>query len=228
MKKLFGLTVFLVLTTINLAQTAGASFIIASPQGEFKSNVDQLGFGLQVEGTLWTPTNERPISFGLSAGYLVYGLVSERRAWPGFPGIYLNLTRTNSIANLHALFKISPFMGSIRPYVEGIFGGNYLFTTSEVKSENSIQQIASSTNFDDFTWSYGGGAGILFKLTENLERVSTLFLDLKVRYVYGSEAEYLTEKSVFVNNLGDTIFNPQKSKSDLVTFHIGIIAYFDL
>ncbi len=227
MKKLFGLILFFVFASINSAQTVGASFMIASPQGEFKNNVDNLGFGVQVEGTLWAPSAERPFSIGLSAGYLVYGLVSERRAWPGFPGIYLNLTRTNSIANLHALFKITPFMGSIRPYIEGIFGGNYLFTTSEVKNENGNQQIASSTNFDDFTWSYGGGAGLLFKLSENLGNVSALFLDLKVRYMYGTEAEYLTEKSVFVNNLGDTIFNPQKSKTDLITFHVGVVAYFN-
>ncbi|MHB9039443.1 MAG: hypothetical protein ACYC4T_02200 [Melioribacteraceae bacterium] len=227
MKKLFGLILFFLFVSINSAQTVGASFMIASPQGEFKNNVDNLGFGVQVEGTLWAPSTQRPFSIGLSAGYLVYGLVSERRALPGFPGIYLNLTRTNSIANLHALFKITPFMGSIRPYIEGIFGGNYLFTTSEVKNENGDQQIASSTNFDDFTWSYGGGAGLLFKLSENLENVSTLFLDLKVRYMYGTEAEYLTENSVFVNNLGDTIFNPQKSKTDLITFHVGVVAYFN-
>ncbi|MHB8931674.1 MAG: hypothetical protein ACYC5R_13845 [Melioribacteraceae bacterium] len=227
MKKLFGLILFFLFVSINSAQTVGASFMIASPQGEFKNNVDNLGFGVQVEGTLWAPSTQRPFSIGLSAGYLVYGLVSERRAWPGFPGIYLNLTRTNSIANLHALFKITPFMGSIRPYIEGIFGGNYLFTTSEVKNENGNQQIASSTNFDDFTWSYGGGAGLLFKLSENLGNVSTLFLDLKVRYMYGTEAEYLTENSVFVNNLGDTIFNPQKSKTDLITFHVGVVAYFN-
>jgi hypothetical protein len=227
MKKLFGLIVFLVFTSISFAQTAGVSFMIASPQGEFKNNVDNLGFGVQVEGTLWTPSIERPFSIGLSAGYLIYGLTSERRAWHDFPGVYLNLTRTNSIANLHALFKITPFMGSVRPYIEGIFGGNYLFTTSEVKNENGDQQIASSTNFDDFTWSYGGGAGLLFKVAENLGSVSTLFLDLKMRYMFGTEAEYLTENSVYINNVGDTVFNPQKSKTDLLTFHIGIVAYFN-
>lgn len=227
MQKLVILITFFVFTSLSLAQTAGASFMIASTQGDFRNNVDQLGFGLQVEGTLWAPTIERPFSIGLNAGYLIYGHVSEKRAWPGFPGIYLNLSRTNSIANLHVLFKIAPFMGTIRPYVEGIFGGNYLFTTSEVKSENSVQQIASTTNYDDITWSYGAGAGLLFKLSENTGDVTTLFLDLKVRYMYGTEAEYLTEKSVFVNNLGDTIFNPQKSKTDLVTFHVGVIAYFN-
>jgi hypothetical protein len=228
MKKLLGIIVFFVFASISFAQTAGASFMIASPQGEFRNNVDQLGFGIQVEGTLWAPTAERPFSIGLNAGYLVYGLVSERRPWSGFPGIYLNLTRTNSIANLHVLFKVAPFMGSIRPYFEGIFGGNYLFTTSEVKNENGNQQIASSTNFDDFTWSYGGGAGLLFKLAENMGKVNLLFLDLKMSYMYGTEADYLTENSVTVNNAGNTVFNPQKSKTDLLTFHIGVVAYFNL
>ncbi len=227
MKILLSFILILITATIGLPQSLAGNLFLASPQGEFRNNVNNLGFGIQFHGTLWSPSKERPFAIGLSGGYIIYGQVSERKPWIGFPGIFLNLTRTNSIANLHMLFQVNPFTGTIRPYAEGIFGGAYIFTESEVKSEGSNMQIASSTNFDDFAWSYGGGAGALIKLSENSGKVQLLFLDLKVRYIFGTEAKYLTENSVFVNPLGQTIFVSQKSKTDLLTFHIGVIAYLN-
>jgi hypothetical protein len=228
MKKHLLFLSILIMTSLVSAQSVGGSFMIGSPQGEFRTNVDRLGFGIQVHGLLFSPNQERPFSVGLNIGYLVYGSVNERRPWVGFPGVYLNLDRTNSIANMHLMFQISPFSGDIRPYVEGLFGGAYIFTESSVKNENGNTTIASSTNFDDFTWSYGGGVGMLICVGRNLGDVQKLFLDLKVRYMYGTEAEYLTEESVFINTNGDTIFRPQRSKTDLLTFHIGVVANFDL
>lgn len=227
MKKFFTvLSIIIIISTITEAQTAGGSFMIGSPQGEFRENVNRLGYGIQLQGTLWGTSYERPVTLGVDLGYMIYGEIDERRAWTGFPGIYLNLNRTNSIANLHLFLQISPFSGNVKPYVEGLVGGSYLFTTSTVKSENSDEEIASSTNYDDFSFSYGAGGGFQFLLSKDLGDVSRLFLDLKVRYLLGSEAEYLTEESVLINNLGDTIFRPVKSKTDLMTFHIGVIAYF--
>lgn len=228
MKKYLLVILVLFGTSLISAQAVGGSFMIGSPQGDFRTNVDRLGYGIQLHGLLFSPDKERPFAIGINAGYLVYGSVSERRPWVGFPGVYLNLDRTNSIANVHLLFQISPFNGDIRPYVEGLFGGAYIFTESSVKNENGDNEIASSTNFDDFTWSYGGGVGMLICVSRNLGDVQKLFLDLKVRYMFGTEAEYLTEESVVINSNGDTIFRPQRSKTDLLTFHIGVVANFDL
>ncbi|MCX7874944.1 MAG: hypothetical protein N2321_02120 [Melioribacteraceae bacterium] len=225
MKKL--IIILAVLTATSFAQTGGISFMLGYPQGEFRKNVDNIGFGVQLQGTLWAPTHSRPFTIGFDLGYIVYGQVNERRPWIGFPGVYLNLQRTNSMANLHFLMQVSPFFGTVRPYIEGLFGGAYIFTESEVKNENLNQKIASSTNFDDFAWNYGYGAGILFKVSDGFENVGKIYLDFKARYLYGTEAEYLTEESVITNSLGDVIFQPKKSKTDFFTFHIGVIAYFN-
>ena len=228
MKKYLTVIMILFFASLTTAQTVGGSFMLGYPQGDFRKNVDQLGFGFQIQGMFWTPTHEKPFSIGIDGGYLMYGHTSERREWTGFPGVYLNLTRTNSMANLHLVLQVSPFFGTVRPYFEGLFGGTYIWTTSEVKNENGNQQIASSTNYDDFTWSYGGGGGILFKLADNLEKVSALYLDIKARYLFGTEASYLTEQSITVNNLGQTIYNAKRSTTDFFTFHIGVVAYFNL
>jgi hypothetical protein len=228
MNKHLTVIMILLLASLTMAQTAGVSFMLGYPQGDFRKNVDQLGFGFQIQGMFWTPTHERPYTIGIDGGYLVYGQTDESREWPGFPGVYLRLNRTNSMANLHLVLQVSPFFGTVRPYAEGLFGGSYIWTTSEVRNENGDQQIASSTNYDDYTWSYGGGGGILFKLAEKLNKVSALYLDLKVRYLFGTEASYLTEQSITVNSLGQTIYHAKRSTTDFFTFHIGVVAYFDL
>ena len=48
-----------------------------------------------------------------------------------------------------------------------------------------------------------------------------IFLDLKVRYLFGSRAEYLKEGSVEV--VGQHVaYHPSKSKTDMLTIHAGV------
>lgn len=202
--------------------------MLGAPQGEFKHNVDRLGYGFQIQGTLWSPSVTSPFSVGLNLSYLVYGEKSEKRPFSNTnPDITVDANRTNSLANLHLLFLVSPFDGNIRPYAEALFGGGYIWTKTEIKSEYSDEEIAASTNFDDLTWSYGLSGGLLIKLTDDLgEFAGTLYLDLKARYQFGTEAEYLTEDGVVINSSAGTVtYLPKKSKTDLMSFHIGVMAF---
>ncbi len=225
MKK--GVLLFIILLALKTnAQTFGGGFVLGIPQGEFKAKVNNLGYGIQLQGTIFSPSALRPITIGLNAGYMIYGdETSSRPLSETIPDVYVNVNRTNNIANLHLLFQVSPFMGNVRPYCEGLFGAAYLFTTTKVESENSGTGVFESTNFDDFTWSYGFGGGLLIKLKENLGSVNTLFLDIKARYIFGTEAEYLKEGSVRIIN-GHAVYDVLKSKTDLLTISIGAVAYF--
>jgi hypothetical protein len=228
MKRILTALTVLFVTSLTIGQTAGGSFFIGSPQREFRNYVDQLGYGIQIHGTLWAPSKERPFTIGLNLGYMIYGSMSDDRPFSEtIPDVNVNVSRTNSLANFHLLFQISPFMGTVRPYIEGLFGGAYIFTQTEIKSEYSHEQIASSTNYDDFSWSYGAGGGLLIRVAQNLGDVKTLYLDLKARYLYGTEAEYLTEKDIVINPADRKVYYfPKKSKTDLLTLHIGVVAYF--
>lgn len=225
-KHLLSLIILFCLISFTQAQTVGGSFMLASPQGAFRDNVDRLGYGLQLQGTLWSPSKETPFTIGLNIGYMIYGEVSESRPWSlTIPDVTVEVTRMNSLANLHLLLQVSPFTGTVRPYLDGLIGGSYIFTTSEVKSEHSDESIAQSTNYDDFNWSYGWGGGLMIQVAEDLGDVQTLFLDLKARYLYGTEAQYLTENDI---DISQTVvrYRPRKSSTDMLTFHLGVIAYF--
>ena len=229
MKKYLTVIMILFFASLSMAQTVGGSFMIGSLQKDFGKNVDALGFGFQLLGTLWSPGKERPFKIGLNGGYLIYGLKTSRIPFSlTIPEVGVDVTTTNSLANLHLLMQINPFGGTVQPYIEGLFGGAYIFTTTEIKSDYNNQHIASTTNYDDFTWSYGGSAGLLIQLSRDLGDVSVLYLDLKVRYMFCTEAQYLTEDGIVINPANSQVtYLPKKSNTDLLSFHIGVTAYFN-
>jgi hypothetical protein len=66
----------------------------------------------------------------------------------------------------------------------------------------------------------------MIRLTD-LEPTGTLWLDFKARYLFGTEAEYLKEGSVIINTTtGNATYRLSRSKVDLLTLHIGVIAEF--
>lgn len=136
------------------------------------------------------------------------------------------LNRTNSLVNFHILFTLGLPRGRIRPYIEGLFGGAYIYTSTSVKSQWTGQDFATSTNFDDFAWSYGAGGGftILLSGDPNTDQ-NTIYLDLKGRCLLGSEAEYLKQGSVTIEN-GQVYYDVSRSKTDLITIHAGVLFYF--
>lgn len=227
-RSLLLLTILLLISINTNAQTLGGSLMIGLPQGEFKEKVDRLGYGLQVHGTIWSPSKLRPFTVGFNLGYMVYGEESFKRRFSlTNPDVYVDVNRTNSLVNFHLLFQVSPFTGTVRPYVEGLFGGAYVFTSTTIKNEWNDDDVASSTNFDDYAWNYGGGAGLLIRLTGDMGDVSSLYLDLKARYLFGSETEYLAEGSITVDQQnGSVYYDVLQSRTDILILHLGVVAYF--
>ncbi len=229
MKQFIGLFVMLILYTVNLpAQSAGGGIMLGFPEGEFKQNVDRPGFGLSGQVLFFNPTEGLPFGFGLDVGYLNYG--NESRQEPlstTIPDVVVDVERSNNLINFHLLFQIAPPAGDVRPYAELLFGGAYLFTETTINSRGN-EEVASNTNFDDFAWNYGFGGGLLIRLYSSEEQNSSfqsLFLDLKVRYLLGTEAEYLKEGSVIIEN-GNVYYDVSKSKTDLLITQLGVMFYF--
>jgi hypothetical protein len=199
----------------------------AFPMGEFKDNLDKVGFGLGGSFMFWTPSTEVPFSAGINIGFITYGNESRREPFSStVPDVTVDVERSNNLVNFHLLFQVAATDGTFRPYAEALFGGSYLFTDTQILSRGN-DEVASSTNFEDFAWSYGGGAGLMIQLTGNeMGDISSIFLDLKARYLFGSSAEYLKEGSVKINN-GRVKYDVSKSKTDMLTAQIGVTAFFN-
>ena len=225
---LFGLFALLLFSPTVSAQQGGLNFMLGFPQGEFKENVDRVGFGLAGTILAWQTNNKRPFTVGLNIAYLNYGSESRKERFSTtIPDVFVDVDRTNNLANFHLLFEISPFGGTVRPYIETLFGGSYLFTETKVSNQKGQQEIASTTNFDDWAWNYGGGFGIKFLVHRQHDDNNRLdfYVDLKARYLFGTEAEYLKEGSGYIEG-GYYYFTPSKSKTDLLTVHLGVVVMF--
>ncbi len=228
MKNIFLIVFFFLSVNFILGQVAAGSFVIALPQGEFAEKNDNTGFGFQIQGSLPTPGKVNPISFGLSIGYYIFQSSTERRPFSlTIPDVTVEVDRSHNMANFHFLIKGSPLTGTVRPYLELVGGGSYLFTETKIYSNYEDKEIASDTNFDDWAWSYGGGGGVLILVARNLGDVSNLFVDLKVRYLKGTEARYLTKDDIEIEGLtGKVYYYPRTSQTDLLTIHLGVSAFF--
>lgn len=219
----------LITSSNSFPQAGGLNLTLGFPMGEFKKEIDRLGFGLSGHFLFLAPTDNRPFGIGLNVGYLNYGQETRQELFSStIPDVTVDVERSNNLVNFHALFQLGFGSGSVRPFIEGLFGGSYIFTETTIRSRGS-EEVASSNNFDDFAWSYGAGGGILILLTSGDEEGSeagALFLDLKARYLFGSEAEYLKKGSVVVSP-GKVDYKVSKSKTDLLTVHAGVVAYFN-
>jgi hypothetical protein len=223
---------FIFTSGICFSQNGGVNLMLGFPQGEFKRNVDRLGYGLSAHYMFWDVSLSTPFSLGLNLGYLNYG--SETRSEPfslTIPDVTVNVQRTNNLVNFHLLLQIMPPLGTLRPYMEGLFGGSYIFTSTDINSQDGLNKdVAASTNFSDWAWSYGGGGGLMFKVFENNKtdiensKVATVWVDLKARYLLGTQAEYLKEGSVIINNSKVT-YDISKSKTDLITAQLGVVIF---
>lgn len=215
------------LSTNLSAQSAGINFTLALPQGEFDESVDNLGYGLSGDFMFLTPRKGSPFGMGINAGFIIYGQETRRERFSlTIPDVFVDVTRSNNIANFHLLFRVAPPMGRFIPYLEGLFGGAYFFTETSIEGDYNNETIASSINFDDFAWSYGAGIGISYLVSGNpVPAENPVYIDLKARYLFGSEAEYLKEGSVELVN-GRIVYNVSESKTDLLTIHLGVIVFF--
>ncbi|MGB5530978.1 MAG: hypothetical protein WBQ32_13505 [Ignavibacteriaceae bacterium] len=225
----FNLIVLIIIVFLHIkpsyAQDAGINFILAFPQGEFKESVDRLGFGIGGEFMFLTPKKGSPVGIGINAGFINYGSETRREPFSlTIPDVTVDVDRSNNLFNFHIMLRVAPYAGKLRPYAEGLFGGAYIFTETEIKSRGE-QEVASSTNFDDFAWNYGAGGGLMYEVHRNNDNGSAFFIDLKARYLFGSEAEYLKEGSVIIEN-GQVTYEVSRSKTDLLTVQLGVTYFF--
>ena len=148
---LIALVLLLVFSQIVSAQSVGLSFMLGLPQNEFKANNDKTGYGVQLQGTIPTPDIHNPFTFGLNFGFLTYGSENFKRPFSlTNPDVTVDVNRSYNLVNFHLMLQAVPFHGVVQPYAELLGGGEYLYTSTEIKSENTSEQVSSSTNFDDF------------------------------------------------------------------------------
>jgi hypothetical protein len=227
------LTILIFLSSAGAAAFAqslqgGLDFMVGSPQREFRKNVDNVGLG--IAGNFGYAPEGTPVMLGVEFAFMNYGSTERREAFSTtIPDVFVNVSTTNNFALAHAILRLQPNSGTIRPYLQGMIGLNYLFTETKIENINVPgQEVASSNNLSDGAFSYGAGAGLLiwvYSPESEDSKLADLFVDVGTRYVFGGEAEYLKEGSIRNVN-GRVQYDVLKSKTDLLVFHVGVSVRF--
>ena len=197
----------------------GGELTFAEPQGEFSNYIDQ-GWGgsihylLRLDQAGW-------LGLRSDAGLLNYGHERQRVLLsPTIGGrISVDLTTDNNIAFVGVGPQIGLPTGALRPYANGYAGVSYIFTESHVGGTSSGESFASTTNFDDASFAYGGGAGLYIPVSRRSNPVS---VDLGLTYRHNGVARYLRHGDIVDNPDGTITVFPVRSQTNLLTFHVGV------
>jgi hypothetical protein len=207
---------------------AGGNITLGFPKGEFDENIETIGIG--ATGFFAVNFPQSPLSVGASLGFLIYGRETEERPFSmTIPDVYVDVTTTNSILQGHLLLRLQPPKGALLPYLDGLVGFNYLWTETSIEDQDTpgYDEIASTTQLDDITFSYGVGGGLMFRVYQGSiqegadHKLAAIYVDLGMRYLMGGEAEYLKEGSIQIEN-GQVYYDISKSTTDILTAHIGV------
>ncbi len=222
MKKLLQF-IFITITffTASFAQpSASFNFTTAIPMGDFKNYNSNVGFGGNMEYFFFSPSERTPYGLGINMSYVSYGV--QLLVSPNSDQLGVSLNKANNFASVHILFQIAPHTGTIRPYVETLFGGSYIFSITNI----GYNYYPATLWVDDWAWSYGGGVGLkLFATGNPLFDSGSTYIDFKVRYLLSTEVTYLDRNSV--EYYGDEVYySLSKSKVDMLLVSVGFFFFF--
>ena len=194
----------------------GITGIVAQPVGEFQNYVGTAGgFGLNFVQQL-----DRNGAFGLrlDLDYVIYG--HEKQRIHPFPRIDADLTTDNNIVFAGIGPQIMVPNGHFRPYLSGSVGLAYFFTHSSIEGKDDTNNdLFNTTNQHDATFAYTGAAGLYIPVRHGNRPIS---IDLGARYHNNGTAEYLREGSIIDNPDNTVSFTPFRTKTNLVTYHLGV------
>lgn len=200
---------------------AGGTLQVGEPVGEFRDHVDT-GFGIGGH-FLYALDRAGGVGLRVDGGMINYG--NEHRTVPLSSTIggriTADLTTSNNILLLGAGPQLMLPTGRLRPYAFGTAGIAYFVTESSLRGDRGGDVFATTNNFDDLTFAFGGGAGLYIPLRRGRTPIS---VDVGARFQRNGQARYLREGSIRDNPDGTISFTPIESETDLLTFQVGLSA----
>lgn len=212
----------LLLITNNLFAQPSVSFYFttAVPVNEYQNFDNEVGYGGNMEFFFISPSGPKPLGIGLSLSYFGQGLYFYND--PCDCETYVGNNRANNFINLNLIFQLSPTSGTIRPYLETLFGGSYIYSNTELITVNY-----NSVNLyvDDWAWNYGAGGGLKLLFGGDEDGNGSIFLDFKGRYLMSTNVYLLDRNSVRYAN-DNFHYSINKTQTNFFSFQVGIGFYF--
>ncbi len=204
--------------------TIVGDLLVAQPKGEFATQIDTEGAGGNVGG-LFRLDKDGIFSIRADVGGMQYGSETIRVPYLDFTGrVSLDVQTTNSVFWGSIGPQITVPVGRFQPYMNAAVGVMGFTTQTSVRGSDSDYEFASTTNKDDATsaWIFGGGVYV------PLGSANTWKIHGGARYFYGGTASYLKKGDIRDNADGSITLFPRTSKTDQVTWQLGVSYTFPL
>lgn len=196
--------------------TGGAAF----PMGDFRNNLGKIGWS--IDCFLGHRIGRSLFSCGFDFYFMNYGMRTHDEYLSGTIPVRVEVETDNNVIQGLFYLKCQPRRGRVRPFVEALAGVSYLYTSTGISgTEYPYADIASDTNFDDFTFCAGGGVGM------DIHAGGSMWLNFKVRYLSGGRAQYLRPDSiVYDNDRGTFTYLFRESTTNLLSAQVGFSFVF--
>jgi hypothetical protein len=195
------------------------AFTQSRPLGGLQQNI---GFGYGADGAYQFRLDQRgAISLRADVGFLGYGQESFRVPLSETIGgrIQVKVRTTNYLLPMSIGPQLTWPTGSIRPYVNGGVGSQFFFTESTVDGTNNDDNIASTTNYSDWTSTWVAGGGLYLPV---YEKTTSVLIDLGVQYIAGGRARYLRPGSIQDLPNAQIAITPFESETHLLLVRLGV------
>ncbi len=203
--------------------------------------LDDVGVG--VSGQVLLHAGVVPVALGLEGGVLTYGRQAQPLAAQidGSSAFLGEVETSNRITHLHAVLRLVPNGGAVRPYLDALGGVNYFRTSMRFEQAVYLvdggdlidldsdafaaRQVTTSTVLDDFALSYGAGAGLLFRLASGDDDGMPFeaFLEVGARYLLGERAQYIRDGGTLD---GGRVALVEESETNLLRPQLGLVIQF--
>jgi opacity protein-like surface antigen len=191
----------------------GGGLLIGIPIGEFGDATDE-GFG--AIGHVAFAPGAGPLGVRVQVGGIVYGSREVGTPVPGTGGLVTApLTTDNWLLNVGIGPQLVVRSGPVRPYAYALAGLGYFAT--DTRFGDDYYGSPSSTNYDDTTFAWSAGAGLLFAVSRSVA------IDVGVQYVGNGTVRYLAEGDLLPSPIDAApVIVPRKTEANLVTVTVGV------
>ena len=195
--------------------------LVGIPRESFGENVG-VSPGVAVDFT--ARAGRAPVFAGVAFDYLRYGSETRRVAlYQAVPEVLTDVVTTNNFIRTHAVMRIQPRVGRLRPYAEGLAGFGYVWTETYIDLQREEDRVPTTKQLGSFAPSFGGGAGVSITLAS--DGSTHAGLEIGVRYLTGGDVEYLTRGDIRRDDTGVS-FEPRRSRPKLLGLQIGLSLEF--
>jgi len=212
-------------------------FLGGKPMGAFSRNVGQMTWGGSINVTYHL--RKTPVAVGADLFLIGYGSEPGRAITDTGVETIENEDYQYNILSPHLVLRYELGGYSFHPFIEGLVGFKYLFTYSSIGKGNSfpipvgntfiyIEDSDTRRHAHDIASSYGVGAGlnipiVQIKKDNNGEKAPiSLNLGIRLRYLFGGQADYLRKGSIEVVQ-NRFVYEHFRSRTDLLFLNVGLI-----